>query len=78
MVEEIDRLFEMKGNVELGVEVNDGMGIVVPIGGMKLLEGNVVHDDALFPKLVGTNEGCFQRRDVKNLIEDENKSLMGE
>jgi len=64
MVKETDRLFEMQGNVEFGVGIDDGMGVLVAIRWMESLKGDIIHDDALFPKLVWTYEGSLQSWDV--------------
>src|SRR5210317_274013 len=64
MEKETDRLFEMQGNVEFGVGIDDGMGVLVAIRWVESLKGNIVHDDALFPKLVWTYEGSLQSWDV--------------
>src|SRR5210317_575362 len=38
VVKEADRLFEMQGNMELGIGINNGMGVLVLIRGMKSLK----------------------------------------
>ena len=64
MEKETDWLFEVQGNVEFGVGIDDGMGVLVAIRWMESLKGNIIHDDALFPKLVWTYEGSLQSWDV--------------